>query len=68
MSHYKSNLRDIEFNMFEVSDLPDHLGSTTFPDFDTHSISDILREVDRLAGGAWADSFVDADRNPPNQR
>ena len=54
--------------MFEVSDLPDHLGSTTFPDLDTHSISDILREVDRLAGGAWADSFVDADRNPPNQR
>jgi alkylation response protein AidB-like acyl-CoA dehydrogenase len=65
MSHYKSNLRDIEFNMFEVSDLPDRLASGDFPNFDADSVGDVLREVERLAREDWADSFVDIDRNPP---
>ncbi len=65
MSHYKSNLRDIEFNMFEASDLPEHLRAGRFADFDEDSVRDILREIERLAREEWADSFVDIDRNPP---
>jgi alkylation response protein AidB-like acyl-CoA dehydrogenase len=65
MSHYKSNLRDIEFNMFEASDLSEHLEAGEFGDFDEDSVRDILREVERMARGEWADSFVDIDRNPP---
>ena len=65
MSHYKSNLRDIEFNLFEFSDLGDHLASGDFGEIDSAAARDIVREVDRLAREEWADSFVDADRNPP---
>ena len=65
MSHYKSNLRDIEFNLFEVSDLPARLAAHEFADFDEDAVRDVLREVERLATGEWADSFVDIDRNPP---
>jgi alkylation response protein AidB-like acyl-CoA dehydrogenase len=65
MSHYKSNLRDIEFNMFEANDLGERLAAGEFADFDEDSVRDILREVERLAGEEWAESFVDADRNPP---
>ena len=65
MSHYKSNLRDIEFNMFEASDLGEHLSAGRFADFDEDSVRDILREIERLAREEWADSFVDIDRNPP---
>ena len=65
MGHYKANLRDIEFNMFEVSDLGTHLAARRFGDFDEESVRHILREVERLATGTWADSFADGDRNPP---
>ncbi len=65
MSHYKSNLRDIEFNMFEANDLGEHLRAGRFADFDEDSVRDILREIERLAREEWADSFVDIDRNPP---
>ena len=65
MSHYKSNLRDIEFNLFEASDLPEQLRAGSFGDFDEDGIRDILREVERTAREDWANSFVDIDRNPP---
>ena len=65
MSHYKSNLRDIEFNLFEASDLPDQLHAGNFGDFDEDAVRDILLEVDRTARGDWAASFVEIDRNPP---
>jgi alkylation response protein AidB-like acyl-CoA dehydrogenase len=65
MSHYKSNLRDIEFNMFEVNRLGEDLAAGRFADFDEASVRDILREVERMAREEWADSFVAADRNPP---
>ena len=65
VSHYKSNLRDIEFNMFEVGNLKDHLAAGHFNEFDEASVREILREVERLATGQWAESFIDIDRNPP---
>jgi alkylation response protein AidB-like acyl-CoA dehydrogenase len=65
MGHYKSNVRDIEFNLFEVLQRQDLLGSEHFPDIDLETARGILSEVDRLATGPIADSFADADRNPP---
>ena len=65
MGHYKSNLRDIEFNLFEVLRRQDVLGAAPYPDLDEETARGILDEVNRLATGPLADSFADADRNPP---
>jgi alkylation response protein AidB-like acyl-CoA dehydrogenase len=65
MSHYKSNLRDIEFNLFEVLRRQDLLGQPPYPDLDEETVRGILGELERLATGPLAESFTDADRNPP---
>jgi alkylation response protein AidB-like acyl-CoA dehydrogenase len=65
MSHYKSNLRDIEFNLFEVLRRQDLLGQPPFADLDEQTARGLLTELDRLATGPMAESFADADRNPP---
>ena len=65
MGHYKSNLRDLEFNLFEVLRRQDLLGREPYPEVDEETARGILDEVDRLATGPLADSFADADRNPP---
>jgi alkylation response protein AidB-like acyl-CoA dehydrogenase len=65
MGHYKSNLRDIEFNLFEVFKRGEVLGTGPFADVDEETARHILQEVDRLATGPLAESFADADRNPP---
>ncbi len=65
MGHYKSNLRDLEFNLFEVLNRQDVLGAGPFKDVDADTAREILHEVARLAENEIADSFFDADRNPP---
>jgi len=65
MGHFKSNLRDIEFNLFEVLKRQDLLGSAPFGEVDEETARGILDEVKRLAEGPIAASFADADRNPP---
>ncbi|GAA1781709.1 acyl-CoA dehydrogenase [Streptomonospora arabica] len=65
MSHYKSNLRDLEFNLFEVFKRQDVLGGGPFEELDEDTARTILDEVNRLATGVVAESFEDADRNPP---
>jgi alkylation response protein AidB-like acyl-CoA dehydrogenase len=65
MGHFKSNLRDIEFNLFEVLNRQDLLGTAPFTEVDEETARGILGEVNRLALGPVADSFADADRNPP---
>jgi hypothetical protein len=65
MGHYKSNLRDIEFNLFEVLQRQDLLGREPYPELDEETARDILAEVERLASGPLAESFTDGDRNPP---
>ena len=65
MSHYKSNLRDIEFNLFEVLRRQDIMGAEPYEEFDEETARGILDEVNRLAVGPLAESFIDADRNPP---
>jgi alkylation response protein AidB-like acyl-CoA dehydrogenase len=65
MSHYKSNLRDVEFNLFELFDRQDILGTGPFAEIDTETAKSILVEIDRLSREDLAASFDDADRNPP---
>ncbi|MEU6137719.1 acyl-CoA dehydrogenase [Nocardioides sp. NPDC047086] len=65
MSHYKSNLRDIEFNLFEVFGTDKVLGTGPFADLDVDTAKEILAEVERLSREDLAESFVEADRNPP---
>ncbi|MEE8602120.1 acyl-CoA dehydrogenase [Euzebya tangerina] len=64
MTHYKSNLRDLFFNLFEVNRVQDHLGTGPFEDMDADAAQDVLREVDRLAREDFAASFTAADRTP----
>jgi alkylation response protein AidB-like acyl-CoA dehydrogenase len=65
MGHYAANLRDIEFNLFEVLGTGERLGHGPFADLDPDTVRSILAEVKNLAEGPLADSYVDADRNPP---
>ena len=65
MSHYKSNLRDIEFNLFEVFGAQHRLGTGPYADMDVETAREILAEVERLSVGPLAASFVEADRTPP---
>jgi alkylation response protein AidB-like acyl-CoA dehydrogenase len=65
MGHFKSNLRDIEFNLFEVLNRQDLLGAEPFGEVDEETARGILDEVNRLAIGPVAESYADADRNPP---
>src|SRR6204780_4561860 len=65
MSHYKSNLRDIEFNLFEVLRRQDLLGQAPYPELDEDTVRGILGELERMATGPLAESFTDGDRRPP---
>ncbi|MFE7718874.1 acyl-CoA dehydrogenase [Nocardia rhizosphaerihabitans] len=64
MGHYKSNVRDIEFNLFEVLNLDKLLDTGAYGDLDSDTVRQILDEVKRLAEGPIAASFADADRHP----
>ena len=65
MGHYKSNLRDIEFNLFEVLGRGDVLGTGPYEDVDVDTAREMLKEVARLAENELAESFEDSDRHPP---
>ncbi len=65
MSHYKSNLRDLEFNLFEVFGADRAFGQAPFDGIDAETARDVLAEVNRLAREDLAASYIEADRNPP---
>ena len=65
MGHYTANLRDLEFNLFEFLDTKDRFGTGPFVQMDVGTARGVLAEVRRLAEGPIAESFADADRNPP---
>ncbi|MBP1161861.1 alkylation response protein AidB-like acyl-CoA dehydrogenase [Rhodococcus sp. PvR044] len=65
MGHYKSNVRDLEFNLFEVLGLEKPLSEGAWGDLDADTIRTMLSEVAKLAEGPLGEAFADADRNPP---
>ena len=65
MSHYKSNVRDQVFALFDVLGLDKALGAGEFADLDADTAREMINEMARLAEGPLAESFADGDRNPP---
>jgi len=65
MSHYRSNLRDLEFNLFEVFGAGKRMGKAPFAEMDAETARGVLTELEKVATGPIAASFADADRNPP---
>ena len=65
MSHYLSNLRDVEFNLFELFGRKDVYGHGPFEDIDPETAQSILGEIERIAREDLAESFDESDRNPP---
>src|SRR5881409_1069831 len=65
MGHYKANLRDIEFNLFEVFGRGELLGTGPYADIDEDTARSLLAEMRAIAEGPLAESFTDPERNPP---
>ena len=65
MGHYRANLRDIEFMLFEVLQRDQVLGDGQYSAVDIDTARSLLREVEHLATTTLADAFVAGDRNPP---
>lgn len=65
MSHYKTNLRDIKFNLFEAYRTHEYMGDGPFADMDEDTARHMLDEIERFSVDEFAASFVEADRNPP---
>ena len=65
MTHYKSNLRDLEFNLFEVFGADRAFGRAPYDEIDADTARDVLAEVNRLSREDLALSYTDGDRNPP---
>ncbi len=65
MGHYKSNVRDLEFNLFEVLGRGAVLGQWPYADVDEDTAREMIHEVARLAENELAESLLDSDRNPP---
>lgn len=65
MGHYQSNVRDLEFALFEMLGIGRVLDTGAFGDLDASTVRSMLGEAARLAEGPVADSFAEADRHPP---
>lgn len=65
MGHYKSNVRDLEFNLFEVFEVQDHLGTGPFEDVDVDTAKGVLSELSTVCTGPLAEHYATIDRNPP---
>ena len=63
MSHYRSNLRDVEFNLFELLGADTYYGTGPFAAVDADQARLLITEFERFCReSAWAESFVAADR------
>ena len=65
MSHYKSNVRDIEFMLFDVLERGEVLGKGPFEDIDAETARDVLHQVAELTEGPVGESLMESDRTPP---
>ncbi|GAB3229540.1 acyl-CoA dehydrogenase [Mycolicibacterium hippocampi] len=65
MGHYRSNVRDLKFNLFEMLSLEKVLATGEFGDLDGASVHQMLDEAAKLAEGPLAEAFAETDRHPP---
>ena len=64
MSHYRSNVRDIRFNLFEVFGRGEVLGGGLWEDIDQETAEEMLLAAAELAETRLAASFGDTDLGP----
>ncbi len=62
MGHYISNLRDIEFCLYDLLGQEKILGTSIYADLDRETAMGMLEEVKRMAENDLAASFIDGDR------
>ena len=62
MGHYTADLRDLEFNLFEVHGAQERMGSGPFAQMDEETAREVLRGVKGLCEGPLADTYASADR------
>ena len=62
MSHYKANLRDIEFCLFDLLGRDKVMGVAPYGEVDRDTSMGMLEEVKRLCENDLAASFVEGDR------
>jgi alkylation response protein AidB-like acyl-CoA dehydrogenase len=67
MGHYRPNVRDLEFNLFEVFRVQDRMTAVDGAEFqaDEETARGVLHELAALAAGPLGESLAEADRNPP---
>ena len=65
MGHYRSNVRDLQFTLFDVLGADRSYGTGPFAEFDVETARDVLTQVERLASGPLAESYTESDRHPP---
>ncbi|GAA1354170.1 acyl-CoA dehydrogenase [Saccharothrix algeriensis] len=65
MSHYRPNLRDLEFVLFEMPGATSAYGQGPYAEVDVDTARQVLAEAARLATGKVAASFAATDRQPP---
>ncbi|QDQ98486.1 acyl-CoA dehydrogenase [Tomitella fengzijianii] len=65
MGHFKSNTRDIEFNLFEDLKVQEPMSQGAWGDLDEDTARTMISEVAKLAEGPLGEAYADADRNPP---
>ena len=64
--HFKSNLRDIFFNLFECLNVGKvSLGQGPFQNMDEAGARDVIETFEKLCTNEFAKSYADSDRNPP---
>ena len=56
MSHYRSNVRDLEFNLFEVLGAGERMGKGPFAEMDADTARNVLHEFEQVASGPVAAS------------
>jgi len=62
MSHYRANLKDIEFCLFELLGRDSILGKSIYADLDRETAMGMLEEMKRLTENDLAASFIEGDR------
>jgi len=62
MSHYRANLKDIEFCLFDLLGRDSILGKSIYADLDRETAMGMLEEMKRLTENDLAASFIEGDR------
>ena len=63
VQHYRANLRDIYFQLFEVLDIASHsLGKAPFDSMDESTARDALSGLLEVVQSSWAPAFAAGDR------